>query len=83
MLTVDWPTAVHPLNVADAHDSKDRVERIEAGLQKPDEAWFWHDKAMRRIEALDDDAESFGLLPHEDAELDALRALIAGARPNG
>jgi hypothetical protein len=70
------PTDGHRLNVADAERSKARIADIELGLANPEDAIFWRDKAMRRILALEEDAEDFGLCVHEQAELVILRQMV-------
>jgi hypothetical protein len=75
--------AVHPLNLWDAERSKARVSDIEIGLQHPIDAWYWRAKAEGRIEALESDAETFGLVPHEEEELRELRKLLGRDEANG
>lgn len=78
------PAAVHPLNAADVERSNARLADIELGLRAcGGDAWFWHDKAQRRVEALEDDAAMYGLLPHEEAELERLKAMLAKESANG
>lgn len=72
----DWPTDTHPLNAIDAERSKARVADIQLGLTSSDDAWFWVDKAKRRVTALEEDDVDFGLLPHETVELQLLRDLL-------
>ena len=67
--------AVHPLNIADAERSKARVSDIELGLAGGD-AWYWKVRAEARIRALEEDGPVYGLLPHEEEELAALKALL-------
>lgn len=72
----------HPLNAADAARSEARVADIELGLAGPEEdRWFWREKLARRIKALEEDSEDYGLCPHEERELERLRALKAKADP--
>jgi hypothetical protein len=74
------PDKAHPLFVSDCERSNARLADIELGLAgDPGDRWFWRDKANRRIEALEDDAVSFGLMPHEEAELERLKAMVAKA----
>lgn len=73
----------HPLNAWDAERSKARVADIELGLRHPRDAWYWRKKAEDRVGALEADAETFGLVPHEERELAALKALLAKDVTNG
>lgn len=81
------PTKAHPLNISDCERSLARLADIELGLTHPVDRWFWRDKAQRRIEALEEDDATFGLMPHEQAELERLKAMLAanvsGAQANG
>lgn len=69
--------ATHPLNQPDAERSSARIADIELGLTHPLDGHYWRDKAKLRIEALEDDGKVYGLLPHEEAELERLKELLA------
>jgi hypothetical protein len=56
-----------------------RLADFELGLADPVHGAAWRSLASDRVDALEADARGYGLLPHEDAELDRLRALLAGA----
>jgi hypothetical protein len=71
-----WPTDNHPLNSADAERSKARVSDIELGLSGDDmDRWYWRQKLDQRIRALEEDGKIYGLTPHEEVELERLKAL--------
>lgn len=70
-----WPTDNHPLNAADAERSKARVADIERWLTDPIDGHYWRDKLVQRIHTLEGDASIFGLVPHEEVELQRLKAL--------
>jgi hypothetical protein len=54
-----------------------KMDEIRAGLAgTPDDRWFWLDKVCARRDALAADKPIFGLLPHEEAELVELNALL-------
>lgn len=65
----------HPLNAADAARSEARVADIELGLTHPIDGSYWRGKLEQRIQMLEEDGESFGLVPHEELELSRLKAL--------
>lgn len=73
------PANAHPLNAFDCLRSQARLADIGLGLSSPADEWFWRDKAQRRIAALEDDGSMFGLAPHEEAELEQLKSLLAKA----
>ena len=54
-----------------------RVADIEVGLKIRRNDNYWRDKAQTRIDALEDDAATYGLFDHEVEELEALKALVA------
>lgn len=70
----------HPLNAADAERSRARLADIELGLSHPIDHQYWREKLESRIQMLEEDGEDFGLVPHEERELAALRALLAKAK---
>lgn len=65
----------HPLNAADAARSEARIADIELGLKHPIDGGYWRDKLAERIRILEEDEPIYGLLPHEESELDRLRAI--------
>jgi hypothetical protein len=71
------PANAHPLNASDCERSQARLADIELGLTSSDDAWFWQDKARRRIRALEEDGADYGLMPNEEAELEQLRSMLA------
>jgi hypothetical protein len=71
------PAHGHPLNAVDCERSKARLADIELGLTSPRDASYWQGKARQRIEALEEDAQWLGLMPHEEAELEQLRGMLA------
>lgn len=70
-------TPTHPLNQADAERSQARLADIELGLSHPLDAPIWRSRARSRVECLEMDANLFGLVPHEERELERLKALLA------
>jgi hypothetical protein len=75
--------AIHPLNRGDAERSKARVADVELGLTHALDHSYWRDLAERRVTALEEDRETFGLVPHEEAELETLKALLEKDRAHG
>lgn len=72
------PANAHPLNASDCLRSQARVSDIELGLRADVDGWnYWRDKAQARVRALEDDGNRFGLAPHEEAELEILKGLLA------
>lgn len=71
------PSRAHPLNAADCVRSQARLADVELGLTDPVDGQYWRDKAIARVAALDEEEFHFGLAPHEDAERDQLRAMLA------
>jgi hypothetical protein len=70
------PDRAHPLNGADCVRSQARLADIQLGLTSADDGWFWQAKAQRRVAALEEDDADFGLMPHEEAELEQLKAML-------
>lgn len=70
----------HPLNAADEERSKARVADIELGLSHPVDGDYWRSKLEQRIQMLADDRAIYGLVPHEEVELEQLQALKAKAQ---
>jgi hypothetical protein len=68
---------VHPLNAADAERSKARVADIELGLAHRIDGTYWRDKAEERVRILKEDGQVYGLLPHEEEEIETLERLLA------
>jgi hypothetical protein len=68
---------VHPLDAVDAARSKARVADISVGLTCPRDGQYWRDKAEERVATLEEDSRTYGLLPHEEEELEKLKALLA------
>lgn len=77
--------AIEALVRSDIERSNARVADIELGLTASDMAdrVYWRDRAELRVEALEVDGRSFGLLPHEETELERLKALLAKSDPAG
>ena len=71
------PENAHPLNAFDVLRSQARLADIEVGLTS-DADGYWRGKAEARIAALEGDGDMFGLAPHEEAELEQLKAMLAG-----
>lgn len=63
----------------DAAYREKSLAEIAAGLSGPEGA-YWRDRATIRRDALREDKPTFGLLPHEQRELDRLNRLL-GPRP--
>jgi uncharacterized protein YcfL len=79
---LDPAAVLHALNAADVERSQARLADISVGLSaagKPGDRAYWRDKAQRRVAALEEDDADFGLFPHEQAELEQLKAMLAGA----
>jgi hypothetical protein len=70
------PDAAHPLNAGDCVRSLARLSDIQLGLTSGADGWFWQAKAQRRLAALEEDGDDFGLMPHEEAELEQLKAML-------
>jgi hypothetical protein len=70
------PDGAHALNGADCVRSQARLADIQLGLTSAGDGWFWRGKAQRRIAALEEDGGAFGLMPHEEAELEQLKAML-------
>lgn len=70
--------AVHPLDAIAAERSKARVADIELGLKHPApfERHLWEQRARTWLAHLERDADEYGLLPHEEAELEAVKRLL-------
>jgi hypothetical protein len=84
------PANAHPLNAFDCLRSQARIADIQLGLTSPADCGYWRAKAEARIAALEDDGAWFGHAPHEEAELEQLKGLLANvnaklapARPVG
>jgi uncharacterized protein YcfL len=73
--------AIEALVRSDIERSHARVADIELGLTARDmgDRVYWRDRAQLRVDALEVDSRSFGLLPHEETELERLKELLAGS----
>lgn len=65
----------HPLNLADEARSEARIADIELGLSHPIDSGYWRDKLAERIRILEEDGAIYGLMPHEERELERLKAI--------
>lgn len=70
------PDASHPLNAADCERSQARIADIQLGLSTRDP--YWRDKALQRVQFLEEDGAVYGLMPHEEAELEQLKSMLVG-----
>lgn len=68
---------VHPLNLADAERSAARLADIALGLTSARDASYWRHLGGIRVQLLECDRDHYGLVPHEELELETLKGLLA------
>lgn len=68
---------VHPLNLADAERSAARLADIALGLTSDRDGGYWRHLGGIRVQLLECDRDHYGLVPHEELELEALKGLLA------
>lgn len=66
-------------NQKDAAARSNELAQIQDGLRSDDTGnrWYWLSMARRRITALTEDGDLFGLVAHEEQELAALKRMLA------